>query len=172
MPDEPAPSTPATPAAAAVADAQPPAPTPAPAPATVPVPAEQLSALLQLQARVNQLEAEQRQRETAAAEERVRLLTEKGQAENAVKELRTQKDPDDWRTFETRSLLGGSLLGQGTYAQAESPKFGEEAPGLSHGGESPLRHDDKKERILKTGLIPVRWDRWNRPWQRDAGLAG
>jgi hypothetical protein len=30
-----------------------------------------------------------------------------------------QKTPNDWRTFEIRSLLGGSLLGQGKYAEAE-----------------------------------------------------
>ena len=33
--------------------------------------------------------------------------------------LREQNEPDDWRTFNTRSLLGGSLLGQKKYAEAE-----------------------------------------------------
>jgi hypothetical protein len=60
----------------------------------VTIPADQLTSLLALQARVNQLEAEQRNREQAAAEERVRLLTQKGEAENAVKALREAKDAE------------------------------------------------------------------------------
>src|SRR5262249_26975109 len=30
--------------------------------------------------------------------------------------IREQKQPDDWRTFNTKSMLGGSLLGQQKYA--------------------------------------------------------
>jgi len=33
--------------------------------------------------------------------------------------IREQKEPDDWRTFNTKSLLGASLLGQKKYAEAE-----------------------------------------------------
>ncbi|HQR06488.1 MAG TPA: serine/threonine-protein kinase [Gemmatales bacterium] len=33
--------------------------------------------------------------------------------------IRTQTDPNDWQTFNTQSLLGGSLLGQKKYAEAE-----------------------------------------------------
>jgi serine/threonine protein kinase len=33
--------------------------------------------------------------------------------------IREKKTPDDWLTFDTRSLLGGSLLGQKKYAEAE-----------------------------------------------------
>lgn len=33
--------------------------------------------------------------------------------------IREQKGPDDWRTFDTKSLLGASLLGQKNYAEAE-----------------------------------------------------
>jgi tetratricopeptide (TPR) repeat protein len=33
--------------------------------------------------------------------------------------IREKKHPDDWRTFNTKSLLGGSLLGQKKYAEAE-----------------------------------------------------
>ena len=33
--------------------------------------------------------------------------------------IREQKEPDDWRTFNTTSLLGGALLGQKKYADAE-----------------------------------------------------
>jgi serine/threonine protein kinase len=34
-------------------------------------------------------------------------------------EIREKKVPDDWRTFNSRSLLGGALLGQKNYADAE-----------------------------------------------------
>jgi hypothetical protein len=33
--------------------------------------------------------------------------------------IREKQDPDDWRTFNTKSLLGGALLGQKKYADAE-----------------------------------------------------
>jgi hypothetical protein len=33
--------------------------------------------------------------------------------------IRTEKMPDDWATFNAKSLLGGSLLGQKKYAEAE-----------------------------------------------------
>ncbi len=45
-----------------------------------------------------------------------------GEAEAALREclkIRRQVAPDDWRTFATESLLGGSLLGQKKYADAE-----------------------------------------------------
>jgi tetratricopeptide (TPR) repeat protein len=44
------------------------------------------------------------------------------QAERLLRQsltLRQQKQPDAWTTFDTESLLGASLLGQGEYAQAE-----------------------------------------------------
>jgi hypothetical protein len=34
-------------------------------------------------------------------------------------ELREQNEADDWRTFNTRSMLGASLLGQKRYKEAE-----------------------------------------------------
>ena len=33
--------------------------------------------------------------------------------------IREQKEPDDWKTFNTKSMLGASLLGQNNYAEAE-----------------------------------------------------
>ncbi len=33
--------------------------------------------------------------------------------------IREKKEPDDWRTFNAKSLLGGALLGQKRYAEAE-----------------------------------------------------
>ncbi len=52
------------------------------------------------------------------------LLQQKkwAEAEPLVREslaIRGQKEPDDWRTFNTKSLLGGALLGQKKYAEAE-----------------------------------------------------
>ena len=43
-------------------------------------------------------------------------------AEAVVQEclsIREKQDPNDWRTFNTKSLLGGALLGQKKYAEAE-----------------------------------------------------
>ena len=34
-------------------------------------------------------------------------------------EIREKSAPEDWTTFSTRSMLGGSLLGQKKYADAE-----------------------------------------------------
>ena len=45
-----------------------------------------------------------------------------GEAEPLAREclaIREMEIPDDWRTFNTRSMLGGSLLGQMKYAEAE-----------------------------------------------------
>jgi serine/threonine protein kinase/Flp pilus assembly protein TadD len=45
------------------------------------------------------------------------------EAESPAREclaIRESQRPDDWRTFDARSLLGGSLLGQKKFAEAES----------------------------------------------------
>jgi tetratricopeptide (TPR) repeat protein/tRNA A-37 threonylcarbamoyl transferase component Bud32 len=49
--------------------------------------------------------------------------------------LREREIPDDWRTFNARSLLGGSLLGQKKYAEAE--------PLLLSGYEGLKQREDK-----------------------------
>lgn len=72
-----------------------PTPTPAPVPVALPpttvsIPADQLQNFLGLQSRIAQLETENRTREAAAADERVRILTEKNDAVNAVKTVREQ----------------------------------------------------------------------------------
>jgi hypothetical protein len=44
------------------------------------------------------------------------------EAEPLVREsltIREKQEPDDWQTFNTRSLLGGALLGQKRYDEAE-----------------------------------------------------
>ena len=52
------------------------------------------------------------------------LLTVKAwdEAEPLIREaltIREAKEPDEWRTFSTKSMLGGVLLGQKKYAEAE-----------------------------------------------------
>ena len=45
-----------------------------------------------------------------------------GEAESILREclaIREKAQPDDWSTFNTRSLLGGSLIGQKKFAEAE-----------------------------------------------------
>jgi tetratricopeptide (TPR) repeat protein len=54
----------------------------------------------------------------------VSLLQQKKwiEAEPHVREslaIREKKEPDDWRTFNTTSMLGGALLGQKKYVEAE-----------------------------------------------------
>jgi tetratricopeptide (TPR) repeat protein len=49
--------------------------------------------------------------------------------------IREKKLPDDWRTFNARSVLGGSLLGQKKYAEAE--------PLLLSGYEGMKQREDK-----------------------------
>ena len=44
------------------------------------------------------------------------------EAERLIREclaIRAKKEPDDWRTFNTQSMLGGALLGQKKYPEAE-----------------------------------------------------
>ena len=44
------------------------------------------------------------------------------QAEPLLREclaIREKKEPDDWKTFNTKSMLGGALLGQKKYEEAE-----------------------------------------------------
>lgn len=70
------------------------------APATIPIPTDQLTAFLAQAARITALESQQTERERIANEEKVRILTEKNDAVNAVKlvrethanELKTERD--------------------------------------------------------------------------------
>ena len=88
-------STPAPAAPAVVSDAPPPPAAPpadpnAP-PALVPIPQDQLQALMASQTRLAQLEAEARQREEAATAEQARLLAAKGQVEEALKSIQSNR---------------------------------------------------------------------------------
>jgi len=60
------------------------------------------------------------------------------EAEVVVREaltIRDAKEPDEWRTFNTKSMLGGALLGQKKYAEAE--------PLLKAGYEGMKQRDEK-----------------------------
>jgi hypothetical protein len=75
--------------------------------------------------------------------------------------IRTKREPDDWRTFNTESLLGGSLLGQKKYADAE--------PLLLAGYEGMK---EREARIPARGKVPLTealerlvqlYDAWGKP---------
>jgi tetratricopeptide (TPR) repeat protein len=68
--------------------------------------------------------------------------------------------PDDWRTFNAKSMLGGSLLGQKKYAEAE--------PLLLSGYEGLKQREDKIA-VGSSGRLP----RWrfpadSKPWLKEA----
>ncbi len=68
--------------------------TPAATPQTVTIPADQFAALQGLQTKLAELEAANTRREQEAKEAQIKLMQEKGDAENAVKTLREQKDAE------------------------------------------------------------------------------
>ena len=76
------------------------------------------------------------------------LAAEKfAEAEVAAREcldLREKKRPDDWQTFNTRSMLGGSLLGQKKYVEAE--------PLLLAAYAGMKQHEDKLAGLAKPRL--------------------
>src|SRR5262245_33577947 len=79
------------------------APPPPPQAHTVSISLDQLKSFTALQTRVATMEADHRQREAAAVEERLKLQTAKGEAENAVKTLREQKDAELARERDART---------------------------------------------------------------------
>ena len=87
MPLDPTPTTPATPAAATVAAVPATTATPPPpaAPQTVTIPMEQLQTFTTMQSRLAQMELDQQARNEKAIAERVQLLAQKGEIENAMK---------------------------------------------------------------------------------------
>jgi tetratricopeptide (TPR) repeat protein len=87
--------------------------------------------------------------------------------------VREQKEPDGWKTFNTKSLLGGSLLGQ--------KKFTEAAPLLLAGYEGLKRREGKILPILKFRLTEAIerlvqfYEAWGQPekaavWKAKLGL--
>jgi hypothetical protein len=76
---------------------------------------------------------------------RADLVSKPARAEPLLREapaIRAKRSPDDWLTFETRSLLGGSLLGRKAYAEAE-PLLLQGYGGLkARDAEIPAAHKD------------------------------
>ena len=87
--------------------------------------------------------------------------------------IRAKKAPDDWRTFDARSLLGGSLLGQKKYAEAERYLLeGYEGMNVR---KVKIRASDRK-RLAEAAVRILRlYDAWNKPdqvarWKAKLGL--
>jgi hypothetical protein len=85
-------------------------------------------------------------------------------------EIREQEARDPWNTFETRSRLGGSRLGQKKYAEAE--------PLLPAGYKGMRAHEDKipardKRRLDEAGSRIIQlYDAWGKmdkaeEWRRN-----
>src|SRR5262249_39827295 len=76
-------------------------------------------------------------------------------------ELRTKREPDDWTTSTTRSLLGASLLGQKKYAEAEpllvSGYEGMRVREATIGSLGKVRLPDAGERIVEL------YESWGKP---------
>ena len=84
------------------------------------------------------------------------------EAEPTARECLTifeKKLPDDWRTFNARSMLGGSLLGQKKYAEAE--------PLLLSGYEGLKQREDKIAHASNP-LEAWRFPEESQPWLKEA----
>jgi hypothetical protein len=98
-------------------------------------------------------------------------------AEPIVREslaIRQQTEPDEWSTFNSRSLLGGSLLGQQKFAEAEplllSGYEGMKAREAQIPAPGKPRVTEAAERIVQL------YEAWGKPeqtavWKRKLGLA-
>ncbi len=103
---------------------------------------------------------------------RAYLLGRPAEAEPLLREylmIPEKKTPDAWQSFEARSLLGGSLLGQGKYADAQ--------PLLLQGYEGMLARKGKipapsRKRIAEAGVRIIQlYEAWDRPDQASAWKA-
>jgi tetratricopeptide (TPR) repeat protein len=79
--------------------------------------------------------------------------------------IRAREQPDAWPTFNTRSLLGGSLLGQGKYAEAEpllvAGYEGMKAREAQIPAPSKVRLTEALERLVQL------YDAWGRKGEAD-----
>jgi tetratricopeptide (TPR) repeat protein len=79
--------------------------------------------------------------------------------------VRAQKEPDDWRTFNTKSLLGASLLGQKKFDEAEPLLLaGYEGMKLREGkvrAQGKVRLTEASERLVQL------YDAWGRKDKAD-----
>jgi tetratricopeptide (TPR) repeat protein len=119
-----------------------------------------------LDAQMRKLPADDPARADALADLGACLLAagKPAEAEPVLREvlaLRETKQPDDWRTFHTRSLLGGSLAGQQKYAKAE-PLLVQGYEGLEQrrdrlGAASRLRLEEAHGRLVQL------YEAWGKP---------
>jgi hypothetical protein len=92
---------------------------------------------------------------------RAYLTARPAQAERLLREslaISEKKSPDDWRTFETRGLLGASLLGQKKYAEAE-PNLLQGYAGMK-AREAKIPAPAKKSLFEAAGRIVELYDAW------------
>jgi serine/threonine-protein kinase len=94
------------------------------------------------------------------------------EAEAALREclaIRTKARPDNWTRFNTMSMLGGALLGQGRYAEAEpfvvAGYEGLKAREARIPGPSRPRLDEAAERVI------LLYEAWGKPEQAAAWRA-
>jgi tetratricopeptide (TPR) repeat protein len=83
--------------------------------------------------------------------------------------IRARATPEDWRQYAALSLLGGALLGQGRYAEAESPVV------VGYEGmkarESRIPVPDRSYLRAAAERVVHLYEGWGRPEQADAWKA-
>jgi hypothetical protein len=88
--------------------------------------------------------------------------------------IREKTQPDRWSTFDARSMLGGSLLGEGKYAEAE-PLIVSGYEGMK-AREAQLPTTTTRHRLARAAERIVRlYEAWGKPeeateWRRKLGL--
>jgi non-specific serine/threonine protein kinase/serine/threonine-protein kinase len=100
---------------------------------------------------------------------RAYLAGQPGRAEPLLREalaIRAQKFPDDWRTFETQSLLGASLLDQKKYAEAE-PHLLEGYEGMK-ARVATIPASSRRYLAETADRIIQLYDAWGKPAQAEA----
>jgi hypothetical protein len=103
---------------------------------------------------------------------RADLADRPAEAESLAREclaIREHSAPDDWRTFETRSLLGSGLLGQRRFTEAE-PLLLRGYEGME-AREARIPASNKKRLVEAGGRIIRLYEAWNKPEQASAWKA-
>jgi hypothetical protein len=108
------------------------------------------------------------------------LLQQKkpGEAEPVLREclaIRAKKEPDAWTAFNTKSMLGGALLGQQKYADAE-PLLLQTYEGMKQ--RADMIPKDGRARVTEALARLVQlYDAWGKPdeaakWRKELEVAG
>ena len=86
--------------------------------------------------------------------------------------IRLEKLPDDWRTFNTQNMLGGSLLGQHKYADAEPLLLsGYEGMKIREASIPPAGRDRLKEALERLVRLYDEWGKVDEAAKWKAELA-